>query len=105
MDKFDSAREKIWGTPGFQSRRSTITSPAFLGYPLGDWIIETVRNDETWGAFLRFIGPEGSLRIVLPGKVVEAMARHRESIIKVARKHRAQNAARTRESKVLKKLE
>lgn len=100
---FDRARESVWGTPGFMRKQSTISSSGFAWVPQADYIIETIKNNEGWMVFMRWVGPEGSGRMVLPGKVVEAMYRQYRSLIKESCKRRAQTAAETRKAKLLAK--
>ena len=95
-DKFEQARDALWGTPGFQRRNSTITSPGWAFIPQATWIVETIRTDETCGIFLQAIDTEGGQRIVLPERVAKAIYRHYDSIMKVRRRVRAQRGAQTR---------
>ena len=98
---FDRARETVWGTPGFLRKQSTITSGGFAWIPRADYIVETIKNDEGWMVFLRWVGPEGSGRMILPGKVVEAMYRQYRGLIKQSLKRRGKTAAETRKAKLL----
>lgn len=98
-DRFERARETLWGSPGFQRRNSTIISPGWAFIPQATWVVETIKTDDTCGIFLQSIDEEGGQRTVLPQKVVEAIYRHYENIMKTRRKVRAQRAAQTRKLK------
>ncbi len=95
-DIFDRARESIWGTPGFQTRRSTVTAPGTSLMPQAAWIVETAANEEGWAIFLQAIGAEGSTRLVIPDKVAKAIYRHYEAIMSKRRKARAIKGVETR---------
>lgn len=99
LDKFERAREALWGTPGFQRRNSTITSSGWTFLPQGTWVVETVKTDETTAIFLQLIDKDGGQRIVLPKKVAEALYKHHESIMKIRRRIRAKHGADTRKLK------
>ena len=101
MIDFDRARESVWGTPGFQVRRSTVVSSGLTFLPTQTFVIETIRNNEGWLILLQSVGQEGGQRVVLPNKVVKALYRHYDSIITEARKHRAKQAAITRKTKAM----
>lgn len=98
-DRFQKARETLWGAPGFQRRNSTIISPGWAFIPQATWIVETIKTDDTSGIFLQAIDKDGGQRIVLPEKVTKAIYRHYESIMRVRRKIRAQRGAETRRVK------
>ena len=96
LSKFQKARELIWGTPGFDSRRSTVTSSGLAWQPDSSYIIETARNDEGWAIFLQVVNEEGGQQIVLPDRVAKALFRQYEAIMSKARKQRAVKAAESR---------
>ena len=96
---FEQARDSLRGTLGFQRRNSIITSPGWAFIPQATWIVETINTDETCGIFLQAIDKEGGQRIVLPERVVKAIYRHHDSIMKVRRRVRAQRGAETRKGK------
>ncbi len=96
MDNYEKARESIWGTPGFQHRRSTVVSPGSAFMPQASYIVETIRNNEGWQIFLQWVDASGGQRVVLPNKVAQALFRHYEAIMSKARKQRAVKAAETR---------
>ena len=99
LDKFERAREILWGQPGFQRRNSTITASGWSFFPQATWIVETVRTDESVAIFLQQIDKEGGQRIVLPGKVCERIYKQHESIMKIRRQVRAKHGAETRKQK------
>ena len=96
LDRFERAREALWGTPGFQRRNSTIVSTGYAFFPQGTWVVETIKTDETVAIFLQSINKDGGQRIVLPKKVVGAIYKQHDSIMKVRRKVRAIRGAETR---------
>jgi len=96
IDNFDRVRESIWGTPGFQTKRSTVTSPGTSLLPQAAWIVETAANEEGWAIFLQAIGAEGSTRLVIPNKVAQAIYRHYEGIMGKRRRARAIKGVETR---------
>ena len=99
MNEFDRIRDAIWGTPGFKLRRSTLVAKGWSLLPTNSYIVETVKNDEGWAVFLQAVGAEGSLRLVLPGRVMEAIFRHQDRIVKQARKERSKRGAESRKAK------
>ena len=98
-DKFEQARESLWGAPEFQRRNSTIVSSGFSFFPQATWIVETIRTEDNFAIFLQFIDREGGQRIVLPRKVCQAIYKQHESIMKIRRKVRSQRGAQTRKQK------
>jgi hypothetical protein len=99
LDRFERAREGLWGAPGFQRRNSTITSPGSSFFPQGTWVVETIRTDDDFAIFLQLIDKEGGQRLVLPQKVCQAIYNQQASIMKIRRKVRAQRGAITRRQK------
>jgi len=96
LDKFERARDGLWGTPGFQRRNSTITTPGWAFFPQGTWIVETIKTDDSFAIFLQLIDKEGGQRIVLPQRVCQAIYTQHNNIMKVRRSVRAQKGAETR---------
>lgn len=99
LDKFERAREALWGTPGFQRRNSTVISSGWSFFPQGTWVVETIKTDETQAIFLQLIDKDGGQRIVLPKKVCDSIYRQRDSILKIRRKVRAQRGVATRKAR------
>ncbi len=93
---FDHIRGSVWGTPGFKRKSSTITETLPLVGATQTTIVETVRNDEQWTAFIQVMGPDGAFRMVLPEKAVLALVRQYEALMKLSKRERAQKAAHTR---------
>jgi len=98
-DYFDQAKQNLEGTPGYQIRRSTVNTQKWALLPGATWIVETIRTNETKGIFLQTVSAEGSQRLVVPGKVADAIYRQYQSIMEVRRKDRAKTAAATRKRK------
>jgi hypothetical protein len=102
-DYFDQAKQNLEGTPGYQVRSSTVTTQKWSLLPGATWIVETIHTGETKGIFLQTVSAEGSQRLVVPGKVAEAIYRQYQSIMEIRRKDRAKNAAATRKRKAAEK--
>ncbi len=60
------------------------------------FVVETCRTEDGWHGFIDAITPEGTVRLYLPTKVMEALYAHRASILKRSRSERAQRAAEKR---------
>lgn len=99
LDKWERARDTLWGAPGFQRRNSTITTPGWAFFPQGTWVVETIKTDDSFAIFLQVIDKDGGQRIVLPQKVCQAIYNQQKSIMKVRRSVRAQRGAETRKRK------
>ena len=93
--------------PGEQYRRSTIIAPVSDGEGGSlrgtiTYVVELRRLDGQWLVNLQWIDLENSgHRVSLPHEVVTGMLRQVDSIMKVARKQRAQRASETRKSKAV----
>jgi len=98
-DRFDKLRDAVWGMPAFIHKHTTILSPAWLFVPQETWTVETIHTAEVDVVFIQSISAEGSLRVVLPDKVVEAIYRQRQGILKESLKQRGKQAAMTRKAK------
>ena len=96
LDKFERARESMWGQPGFQRRNSTVISSGWVFLPQGTWIIETIKTNESLAIFLQVIDKDGGQRIVLPQKVCEAIYRQSISITRARRSVGAKQAMEKR---------
>lgn len=95
-DRFDQVRSLVWGTPGFEVKRSTIVAPGSTLLPQASYIVETLRNEEGWTILVQSMSAEGGSRIVLPDRVARTLFRHYEALMQKARKARAVRAAETR---------
>ena len=98
-DRFERAREAVWGTPGFMRRQTTITADGTQLFPSATWVIQTVMTDDAANIFLESMSSEGGQRIVLPSKVVRTIFRHYDELKKRRRSLGAQRAAETRKTK------
>jgi len=99
LDRFERAREAIWGAPGFLRRQSTITADGTQFFPSATWVIQTVITDDNATVFLEKVDREGGQRILLPNKVARTIFRHYEDIMKKRRSVRSQRGAATRKTK------
>ena len=101
LDRFERVRDSLWGQPGFQRRNSTITSEGFSLLPSASWIVETIKTDDQVAIFLQVIDKDGGQRIVLPGRVCQAIYNQRDRIMDTRKSVRAKKAADTRKAKGL----
>ena len=99
LDRFERARETIWGGPGFQRRQSTITADGNQFFPSATWVIQTVVTDDNATVFLEKVDREGGQRILLPNKVARTIFRHYTEIMKARRSTRSKRGAESRKSK------
>jgi hypothetical protein len=98
-DRFERARDSLWGQPGFQRRNSTIITQGFSLIPQSTWIVETIRTDDRVAIFLQSIDKDGGQRTVLPEKVCQAIYNQYRSITAKRKSARAKKAAETRKAK------
>ena len=99
LDRFERARETIWGAPGFQRRQSTITADGNQFFPSATWVIQTVVTDDNATVFLEKVDREGGQRILLPNKVARTIFRHYTEIMKARRSTRSKRGAENRKKK------
>ncbi len=95
LDRFERAREAVWGAPGFQKRMSTITADGNQWFPSATWVVQTVITDDAANIFLEKIDREGGQRIIIPTRVAKTIFRHYDEIRKRRRSERSKNAAKT----------
>ena len=98
-DRFERAREAIWGAPGFQRRMSTITADGNQWFPSATWVVQTVITDDNATVFLEKVDREGGQRIILPNKVARTIFRHYTEIMKARRSARSKRGAESRKTK------
>jgi hypothetical protein len=67
--------------------------------PGATWIVETMRNQDTWTILLQSIDADGGQRLVIPTRVAETIYRHYDSIIKTSKSLRSKAGAETRKKK------
>lgn len=99
LDRFERARETIWGAPGFQRRQTTITADGNQFFPSATWVIQTVVTDDNATIFLEKVDREGGQRILLPNRVARTIFRHYTEIMKNRRSDRSKKAAESRKTK------
>ena len=92
----DRVRGSIDGLPGFVRKQTTIKQVVPFVDTVSTYVVETCRTEEGWHGFVDSITPDGTVRLYLPTKVMEALYTHHEAILKRARSERAQRAASTR---------
>jgi hypothetical protein len=94
-DVFSRRRRELMENPGAMRSASTVNVQDFYGN-LETWHIETFRTDATVEALVQRNSADGSLRLVLPPKVMEALNRQRGQVVTQARKRAARRAVDTR---------
>jgi len=99
LDRFERAREAIWGAPGFQRRQATITADGNQFFPSATWVVQTVITDDNATVFLETVSREGGSRIILPNRVARTIFRHYVEIMKARRSTRSKRGAESRKNK------
>ena len=99
LDRFERAREAVWGTPGFEKRQSTLTADGNDLFPSATWVIQTVLTDESAAIFLESVSREGGQRLVIPDKVARTIFRHYDELKKKRKSLRSIRGAETRKQK------
>jgi len=95
LDRFERAREAIWGTPGFERRKSTLTADGNEFFPSATWVIQTVITDDAAAIFLEIIDRDGGQRIYIPTKVARTLFRQYTAIMKARRSARSKRGSET----------
>lgn len=103
-DEFDRAGSQLEGLPGvIKTNASTVRLVPTLG--IGDagiqtFVIQTVRRPEEGDTlFLEVYGREGHVRLVLPAKVTNVIARQRDSLTGQSRSRAARATAADRKKR------
>lgn len=94
-DVFSQRRRELIDNPGAIRSASTVNLQDFYGN-VETWVIETFRTDDTVEALIQRSSVDGPLRLVLPPKVMEALARQRGAIKTVKRRRGARQAVATK---------
>lgn len=91
-DAFDRAIGLIDGLPGVhKARPSTVTSVEPM---LGDsqtYVVQTYKTEDGFFGFVQSIDRRGGARFVLPPKVMNAIYRQRDALVKKSRSARAKD--------------
>jgi hypothetical protein len=108
---YDAVKEKVTGVMGYASAIKTVASKS-IWFPTAEYIIETIRYQEPefkkdktsilqtkYALFLRWIGPAGSGRIVLPEDVMDTIYKQRQQVITKSRKNTARRVHATLKAK------
>lgn len=100
-DPYDRLLGSLDGLPDvLHVKPSTIRTIQPLIGASETWIVQTYRQANRGDVvFLERVGREGSLRIALPAKVSDAIARQRDSLTKRARSKAAKAGAELRKEK------
>lgn len=98
-DPFDRLLADMTGLPGgAHTKPAAIQDIDFYGNNT-NFIIQTVRTDEKTTAFVTQVNASGSVRTILPEKVLAAIDRQRASITKQIRRRNGQRIAEEREAR------
>lgn len=97
-DIFSRRRRDLLDNPGAIRSASTVNLQDFYGN-LETWIIETFRIDASIEALVQRNSVDGALRLVVPSKVMKALARQRDQIVSVSRRKAARRALDTKREK------
>lgn len=97
-DVFSRRRRELMDNPGAIRSASTVNLQDFYGNT-ETWNIETFRTDGIVEALVQRNSIDGSLRLVLPPKVMSALDRQRDQVITGSRRRAAQRAVDTKREK------
>lgn len=100
-DAFDRLMGALDGLPDvLRTSASTVQTLTPLLGNSETWIVQTVRQAEQGDVvFLQRVNREGSIRIALPAKVANVIARQRDALTTKARRKAAKAAVETRKEK------
>lgn len=86
-DIFDRVIGSLDGIPGVRKTRpSTVTTVLPILGRSETCIVQTYRTEDGFVGFLQMVDAEGRARIVIPAQAMDAIARQRESLIRMGRK-------------------
>lgn len=95
-DPFDKMLSTLIGLPnGAHTKPTAIQDVDFYGHAT-QYIIQTVRTDESVTAFVTQVNAQGSVRTILPSAVLATIYRQREAITKKLRRRNGQRIAEER---------
>lgn len=97
-DEFDRMMRTLTGLPDVvQTTPSTIPTLTPVINLAQTWIVQTYRHrDQGDIIFLQYISASGSMRVVVPPSVADAISRQRDSLSKKNRKKGARQAVETK---------
>ena len=91
-DAFDRIIGQIDGIPGVhKARPSTVTTVLPILGNAQTYVVQTYKTDEGMFGFVQMVDAEGRARVVLPPKVMSAIYRQRDALVKMARREVARN--------------
>ena len=94
-DVFSRRRRELMDNPGTIRSASTVNLQDFYGN-METWNIETFRTEGIVEALVQRNAIDGSLRLVLPPKVMAALDRQRDQVVTGSRRRAARRAVETR---------
>lgn len=91
-DAFDRIIGSIDGIPNSRKAKpSTVTSVTPMLGRSQTYVVQTYQTEDGFFGFVQMVDAEGRARVVLPPKVMSAIYRQRDALIKVGRKQRARD--------------
>lgn len=94
-DPFSEALRAFEANPGVASSETTLHLTDFLGRST-TWVVRTFRSEGDDTVLLLRVDAEGSMRVVLPPKVTDAISRQRSSAERQNRRRGAKQAVATK---------
>lgn len=100
-DTFDRIYGSMHGLPDHEwSRPTTVTSALPMIGRTQTYVLQTVRTPEGGNVgFLQMVDAEGRARIVIPEKVMAALFRHREQLMKRGQRERGRDQMAARKQR------
>jgi hypothetical protein len=95
-DPFDRLLSDMIGLPGGAHSKPTVVQAIDFYGNATSYMIQTVRTDEVITAFVTQVNAQGSVRTILPEKVIAAIDRQRMSISKKIRSRNGKRIAEER---------
>jgi hypothetical protein len=95
-DPFDKLLSSLIGLPnGAHTKPAVVQDIDFYGHATS-YMVQTVRTDESITAFVTQVNASGSVRSILPERVLAVIYRQRESITKKLRRRNGKRIAEER---------
>ena len=91
-DAYDRVIGSIDGLPGVRKARpSTVTSVVPMLGRAQTYVVQTYKAEDGFYGFVQMVDSEGRARIVIPPKVMNAIYRQRDGLVKAARREQGRN--------------
>lgn len=96
QDAFDKMLSRLMGLPGgAHTKPAAVQAIDFYGHATS-FIVQTVKTDEGETAFVSVVNASGSVRFVLPPRVLATIDRQRKSLSKQVRSRNGRRIAEER---------